>query len=71
MRVKVGLVGNMFVLRLQKVRVFWLLWLLLERRVGFVYVWVYLSIFFVVVRLVIIRDISFFLLDGCCESEGG
>jgi len=56
-RVKVGLWGNLFVLRFQKIRVFWFLWLVMDISLNFIYLLVYLSIFFVVMRLIFIRDL--------------
>jgi hypothetical protein len=56
-RVKVGLVGNMFVLSLQKVSVFWLFWLVRRVQLRFLFFLVYLSIFFVIVSLFLVRDL--------------
>jgi len=61
-RVKVGLIANIFVLRLQKVSVFWILWLLLNSSLAFVYFLVYLSIFFVVISLIIVSDLWLLLV---------
>jgi len=54
--VKLGVVGNIFVLSLQKVSVFWLIWLLYKMSLEFLYVLVYLGLFFVVVNLLLISD---------------
>ena len=56
-RVKVGIIGNMFVLGLQKFSVFWLFWLLMKASLDFVYFIVYLSVFFVIVNLLIVSDL--------------
>lgn len=61
-RVKVGLIGNIFVLSLQKIRVFWLLWLLLKVSFSFLYFLVYLRIFFVVINLLLISDLWLLLV---------
>lgn len=55
-RIKVDLYGNMFVLGLQKFSVFWLLWLTIKVSVVFLYLMAYLSIFFVILNLMIVRD---------------
>lgn len=60
--VKIGMIGNLFVLRLQKIRVFWLLWLLLKSSLGFVYLLVYSRIFFVVINLLLISDLWLMLV---------
>lgn len=61
-RIKVGLISNMFILSLQKVSVFWILWLLLNSRLVFVYFLVYLTVFFVIVSLLIVTDLWLLLV---------
>ena len=61
-RVKIGIIGNLFVLSFQKIRVFWLLWLLIKSNIGFIYLFVYASIFFVIVNLLIITDLWLLLV---------
>jgi len=56
-RVKIGFIGNIFVLSLQKIRVFWLFWLLLKSSFSFIYLLTYSRIFFVIVNLLLIRDL--------------
>lgn len=60
--VKVGYFVNMFVLGLQKFSVFWIIWLRLDVDVVFVYFFVYLSVFFVVVSLLIVSDLWLLLV---------
>jgi len=69
-RVKVGLWGNLFVLRFQKVRVFWLLWLLRDVSLSFIYFLVYLSIFFVIFVLMSIRDLWLLLVYSSIANTG-
>lgn len=69
-RVKIGLIGNMFILRLQKIRVFWLLWLLLNVSFNFVYFLVYLRIFFVVINLLLISDLWLLLVYSSISNSG-
>jgi hypothetical protein len=56
-RIKVGLVGNLFVLGLQKISVFWLIWLILSGILRFVYFIIYLRVFFVVISLLLVVDL--------------
>jgi len=69
-RVKVGFIGNIFVLSLQKVSVFWLIWLLISVPLSFVYILVYLRIFFVVIRLVLISDLWLLLVYSSIANTG-
>lgn len=69
-RVKVGLFGNLFVLCLQKIRVFWLVWLLLNVQLSFLYILVYIRIFFVIIRLLIIRDLWLLLVYSSIANTG-
>lgn len=69
-RVKVGLWGNLFVLSLQKLSVFWLLWLLLDVTLSFVYLIVYLRIFFVIIRLVLVTDLWLLLVYSSIANTG-
>jgi hypothetical protein len=61
-RVKVSFFANIFVLRLQKYSVFWLLWLVYDVSLTYLYLYVYLGVFFVVFRLLIIRDLWLLLI---------
>lgn len=61
-RVKLGLYGNLFVLRLQKLRVFWLLWLTIKSSFVFIYFIVYLNVFFVVLNLLLVVDLWLLLV---------
>lgn len=69
-RVKVGFLRNIFVLRLQKFRVFWLIWLLLDMNIGLVYFFVYLRIFFVVLNLLIISDLWLLVIYSSIANTG-
>lgn len=53
---------NMFILVLQKLRVFWLFWLLNSFSLIYLYFFSYVSIFFVVLRLIYIRDVWLLLV---------
>lgn len=68
--VKVGVVSNIFVLRLQKFRVFWILWLLTNVRLVLIYFLVYLSIFFVIVNLLLVRDLWLLLVYSSIANSG-
>ena len=61
-RVKVGLLGNIFVLSLQKIAVFWLVWLISKVTFVFFYFMVYLRIFFVIFSLLIVSDLWLLLV---------
>ena len=69
-RVKVGLIGNLFILRLQKIRVFWLFWLLLNSSFSFLYIFVYRRIFFVVVNLLLISDLWLLIVYSSIANTG-
>lgn len=69
-RVKVGFIGNMFVLRLQKISVFWIVWLVISCRLSLLYFLVYLSIFFVVLNLAIVRDLWLLIVYSSIANTG-
>lgn len=69
-RVKVGLVGNIFVLRLQKISIFWLLWLVINCSLSLLYFLVYRRIFFVVVNLLIVRDLWLLVVYSSIANTG-
>lgn len=69
-RVKVGSVANMFVLRLQKVRLFWIVWLLINCSLSLLYFMVYVSVFFVIINLVIIRDLWLLIVYSSIANTG-
>lgn len=69
-RIKVGYLGNIFVLGFQKLRVFWLLWLNNNISFFYLYFFCYLSLFFVVVRLTIVSDIWLFLVYSSIANSG-
>ncbi len=68
--IKVGLWGNLFVLSLQKISVFWLLWLVFNVTLRFLYFLVYLSVFFVVFNLVLLRDLWLLLVYSSIANTG-
>lgn len=68
--VKVTMTGNLFVLRLQKISVFWLLWLLFNVSLRFLYFFVYLSIFFVILNLLIISDLWLLIVYSSIANTG-
>lgn len=59
---KIGLIGNVFVLGLQKVSVFWIVWLQLNISISFLYIVVYFRVIFVIFRLVLISDLWLLLV---------
>lgn len=69
-RMKVGLLGNLFVLSLQKIRIFWLIWLLLNISLRIIYMFVYLRIFFVIVRLLLVNDLWLLIVYSSIANTG-
>jgi len=69
-RVKVGFLGNMFVLSLQKIRVFWLFWLIIGLSLRFIYLLVYIRIFFVIINLLIISDLWLLIVYSSIANTG-
>lgn len=69
-RIKVGLVGNIFVLSLQKFSVFWLFWLLFDYSLVLLYLFVYLRIFFVMINLLLVRDVWLLLVYSSIGNTG-
>jgi hypothetical protein len=67
---KVGFLGNIFVLSLQKISVFWILWLISNIRLRFLYFIVYLSLFFVIVNLLIVSDFWLLLVYSSIGNTG-
>ena len=68
--IKIGLIGNLFVLRLQKIRVFWFLWLVVKSSLLFIYLLVYTRIFFVIINLLMIRDLWLLLVYSSIANTG-
>lgn len=68
--VKVGLIGNIFVLSLQKISVFWLLWLVLNVNFSFFYFIVYLRVFFVIFSLLLVSDLWLLLVYSSIANTG-
>ena len=69
-RVKVGFVANLFVLRLQKITIFWIIWLTLNCSLGLIYLLVYRRIFFVVINLLIVRDLWLLIVYSSIANTG-
>jgi hypothetical protein len=69
-RLKVGLTANLFVLRLQKISVFWLLWLVIKVSLNFLIVFVYLGVFFVIFNLLFVRDLWLLLVYSSIANTG-
>ena len=69
-RIKIGLFGNIFVLRLQKIRVFWLLWLVGKFRLVLLISLVYCRIIFVVFSLLLVRDLWLLLVYSSIANTG-
>lgn len=61
-RVKVGFLANIFVLSLQKIVVFWLFWLTCRFSFVFLILFVYGSLFFAVVSLIMVSDLWLLLV---------
>lgn len=69
-RVKVGVVGNIFVLSLQKIGIFWMLWLVIRCSLSLLYLLVYGSIFFVVVNLLLVSDLWLLIVYSSIANTG-
>lgn len=69
-RVKITITGNIFVLSLQKISVFWLLWLIIGVSLRFLYFFVYMRIFFVIVNLLIISDLWLLIVYSSIANTG-
>lgn len=69
-RVKVGFIANIFVLRLQKVTIFWIMWLLFNCSLGLLYLIVYARMFFVIVNLLIVRDLWLLIIYSSIANTG-
>lgn len=61
-RVKINYLGNIFVLRLQKLRIFWLSWLLVSIDISLLILFVYSRLFFVVFNLLLVSDLWLILI---------
>jgi hypothetical protein len=69
-RVKVGFLANIFVLSLQKIRLMWLFWLILEVNFRFLIFMVYLRVFFSVFSLLIISDLWLLVVYSSIANSG-
>ena len=68
--VKVGLLTNIFVLSFQKFSIFWLLWLLMNVSFIFLIFIVYLRMFFVIISILILRDLWLLLVYSSVSNTG-
>ena len=68
--VKIGIFGNIFILRLQKISVFRLVWLVGKVRLGFLVRLIYCRIIFVVFRLILVRDVWLLLVYSSIANTG-
>ena len=68
--IKIGIIGNIFVLSLQKVSVFRMFWLLFDYSFVLLYFFVYLSIFFVILSLLLVRDIWLLMVYSSIGNTG-
>jgi len=69
-RIKIGFLANLFVLRLQKITVFWIFWLLYNISLVFLLMFVYLSIFFIIFNLLFIRDLWLLIVYSSIANTG-
>lgn len=67
---KVGYVGNIFILALQKVPVFWFLWLVYDSFILLLLLLSYLRIFFVLINLLLISDLWLSLVYSSIANTG-
>jgi len=69
-RIKIGFLANLFVLSLQKVSIFWIFWLLFNVSLGFLLLFVYLRIFFIIFNLLFIRDLWLLIVYSSIANTG-
>lgn len=67
---KIGYLGNIFVLALQKIPVFWFMWLIYESFLIILLLFTYLRIFFVLLNLLIISDLWLLLIYSSIANTG-
>ena len=67
---KIGIIGNIFVLSLQKLPVFWLFWLLRDVSLSVLFFFCYLGIIFVVVNLRLVVDLWLLLVYSSIANTG-
>lgn len=68
--IKVGILGNIFILSLQKLPVFWIFWLLSERSLIILFLFCYLGIILVVINLSLVVDIWLLLVYSSIANTG-
>jgi hypothetical protein len=69
-RIKVGLIANVFILGLQKVSVFWMFWLVSDLNLRFLFFLLYLRIFFVIINLILVVDLWLLLVYSSIANTG-
>lgn len=69
-RLKVNYLRNIFILGLQKVPVFWFLWLVYDSLLLLILLLVYFSIFFVLINLLLISDLWLLLVYSSIANTG-
>lgn len=67
---KVGVFANLFILRLQKIILFWILWLVLQSSLLMIYFFVYLRLFFVLFNLLLITDLWILIVYSSIANTG-
>ena len=67
---KVGILGNVFILAYQKLPVFWLFWLLNNTRIILLFLFCYLGIVFVVLNLRLVVDLWILLVYSSIANTG-
>ena len=68
--IKLGVVGNIFVLSFQKIPVFWLFWLLSDYSLTLLFLFCYLGIIFVFVNLSLVVDFWLLLVYSSIANTG-
>ena len=68
--IKTGVLGNIFVLALQKLPVFWLFWLLNNNSIILLFLFCYLGILFVVINLRLVVDLWILLVYSSIANTG-
>ena len=68
--IKIGVYGNIFVLALQKIPVFWLFWVLRENYINILFLCTYLGILFVTISLRLVTDLWLLLVYSSIANTG-
>ena len=67
---KVGFVGNIFILGFQKIPVFWLMWLTQDFNLRLLLILTYFTIIFVLINLLLVTDIWLLLVYSSIVNTG-